>query len=160
MKKNFIFKFLIIGAFLILNLIEPVKAIKYPSIMIVVNKKNEINSITMSSLRSIFLMEKLFWENNRKILIALLNNNTQESFVFNEKVYKMNSNRLKRFLFAKIFKGELLVPPSTFNTDKNLIEFISKNPDAIGYINSENYKEIVKVLSVDGVKEISLINDK
>ena len=73
-----------------------------------------------------------------------------EKDLFVDKVFKMNSNDLKKFWLSKIIKGEIASFPKTLSSNSAVKGFVSQIPEAIGYIDAALVDESVKVLAIDG----------
>lgn len=66
---------------------------------------------------------------------------------FNSTMIKRTENQLKAYWARKIFTSEGK-PPREFNTDLEVVEFIKKYPNAVGYLESDVVPEGLKVIAL------------
>lgn len=114
-------------------------------IVIVCNKDVPVNSLTKDEVKSIFLGEKVKWDDSHKITFVLLMTETHDRFL--EKYIGTNASQYLQYWKKMIFTGKAGSPKSFKEPDK-LIEYIAGAEGAVGYIPSEAYNDKVKTISV------------
>lgn len=119
-------------------------------IAIIVHPDNELNGLSASELRQIFRLNRQRWANGQKVYLVMQEEGSDGKKIVLEKVYQMTSDQLKRFWLGKINSGDLTGFPKTLRTDESVRLFISRVPNAIGYVDASHPKDHVKVLRLDG----------
>jgi ABC-type phosphate transport system substrate-binding protein len=147
MKK---IKFLVIFSVIFLFLFYPQNSYPENNFVIIINKTNPLDNISIEELRAIFKMERKFWKNGKKIILGLVSYQDERSKVINKLIYKMDEGQLKKFWFTKIFRGQLTSAPITLDSLEESIKFVQNNPGSISYTTKSLSLEQVKVLNVNG----------
>lgn len=114
-------------------------------IVIVCSKDVPVNSLTKDEVKSIFLGEKVKWDDSHKITFVLLMTETHDRFL--EKYLGTNPAQYLQYWKKMIFTGKAGSPKSFKEPDK-LIEYIAGTEGAVGYVPSEAYNDKVKTISV------------
>ncbi len=114
-------------------------------IAIITNKRNGINNLKHSSLAKIFMGRVDKWPDGQRIFVVDRTPDSKIRFQF----YKitLDSKPTKRFLKPK---SPIYFKPMVLKTDMSTSKFISRIPNAIGYIYLSNANNKVKVLRIDG----------
>lgn len=115
---------------------------------VVVHKENSLSSISKSKLSKIFLKKEKKWENGKTIIPVDQADTSKVTLTFAEMVHKRNIATLKTYWQMLLFSGRSK-PPIKKNNDKEVIEFVKNNPNAIGYISSEIEISDVKELKIE-----------
>jgi len=120
------------------------------SLTIIVNKSNPINSISISSLRNIYLMSVNNWINREKIQIIdyKTSNDNRKNFC---KIYLNGLSPYRESKYwIKAALGGQNSPPLIMDSEQEAIDYVARNSAAIAYINSKNTKiEKVKILKIE-----------
>ncbi len=111
---------------------------------IVVNKTNSISTLSKSDIKKIYTGKKKAWGNGSTIVPIVLKKSPVFGKFLKQAVHK-NSSQFNSFWKRAVFTGTGN-PPKEFNSDKDVIKFISQNPHAIGFVSGNskigNLKEI------------------
>lgn len=100
-------------------------------IYLLANKSVPDNALEKESIERIYLGKKSQWSNGAKIIPVILKSGVvHTSFV--RKFLDRDVSQFSTFWKQAVFTGRGL-PPKSFETEADLIEFISKTPGAIGY---------------------------
>ncbi|MFQ5559654.1 MAG: hypothetical protein ACE5FU_03575 [Nitrospinota bacterium] len=118
-------------------------------VLIVVNKKNSVEEMSLKELQNIYLMKKRTWADGTQILPLDLFKKTALRKSFSNGMLKKTPSKMARFYFKRAVSGGGQ-PPRTYSTEEEIVDFIVRNPGAIGYISKENPR----------VKVIRIIKDK
>jgi len=103
---------------------------------VIVNPGNRISEISKKDLKRIYKMRKKKWDEGGGTIMPVNlreSNSVRKEFskeVMGRSVKKMAAYYLKRALAGK---GQ---PPKTMKTEKDVIDFVSSNTNAIGYVSS------------------------
>lgn len=120
-----------------------------PTIKIIVNSKNDIESISAKDISKIFMKKTTKWENGTIILPVDQIETSQVRKDFSEQLLNKSISAVKAYWQEQIFSGRG-VPPPEKASDREVIDYVKANAGAIGYI-AENTS-----ISPDGVKIIEI----
>ena len=107
-------------------------------IAIVVHKDADVENLSLDELRSIFLAEKQFWQDRRRItLLVRAPQSDERDFVLNN-IYQMSEAQFRQYWIAKMFRAEVPRGPKiVFSTDMTL-ELVVAIPGSISFIRFED----------------------
>ena len=115
-------------------------------VIVIANKDVPANSIKRSELKEIYMGKKTTWTKNSKIAPALLKSGkTHNEFL--KKYVGKTAAQFRSYWNNLLYTGTGTPPPSS-KTEKEIVEYVSKNKGAIGYIDSETAHDGVKVMAV------------
>jgi len=147
-SKTIILLFSSILTLLICGLPNAVSSSEKPDsdIIIIVNKKLPVDTLSVDEIKNIFQRKKTTWDDGEKITVALLEaGNTHQSFV-RYYIHKTPA-QYHRYWKKLIFSGRG-VPPLTFRSETSLMSHVALTKGAIGYISSKIKPAGVKVIRV------------
>lgn len=100
---------------------------------------NEIGSTALSKKEIITYAkgEKTFWQNGKKVVIALPSAKSELAPIVAASIYKTSSGGMQKYWLSLVFQGRA-DPPVFFGTDEETIRFVEKNKGAIGFISAKN----------------------
>ena len=119
-------------------------------VAIIVNKANAINGISSSELAKLLKQDRQHWADGRRVYLILREAGSTEKKIMLRKVYKTNEIDLKRFLVAKLYRGDITSLPKTLSSNEAVKRFVSQVPTAIGFIDAAMAGPETKILRVDG----------
>jgi len=131
---------------------EIVPAILSPAeqnLAIVVNLSNPLANLTRQELHSIFLGERNYWPNGRKITLVLREAGEAERKTVLRDICRMNEEEYKNHILHGLYTGEILVSPKILATPAGVRKFVFNVPGAIGYLRASDVDATVKVVRVD-----------
>ncbi|MFT5336967.1 MAG: ABC-type phosphate transport system substrate-binding protein [Luteibaculaceae bacterium] len=120
-------------------------------IAVIVNPENPVSEISVNQLRAIFMGKQVYFDQGND-LIKLCDFETDLND-FCEKLYGFSSKTMNKHWFQLIFSGTSANVPKKLNSPDELIQYISKNKSAIGYIDLKKIPEGLegyKIISLDG----------
>jgi len=120
-------------------------------LVIVVNRTNPVENIPFAELRKIFLGNRSYWINGRRITLVMRDPGEPERRAILRDVCGMNEDQLKNHFIHGLYTGEILVSPKTLSTPTGVRRFIFNVPGAIGYLRSADVDSTVKVVRIDGL---------
>ena len=120
------------------------------AIAIVVHQDTEVDNLTLAELRSIFLAERQFWQDRKRIILLVRAPQSDErDFVLN-KIYQMSEAQFRQYWIGKMFRAEVPRGPKiVFSTDMTL-ELVIAIPGSISFMRVGDVSDDVKLVSVDG----------
>jgi hypothetical protein len=119
------------------------------NLAIVVNLANPVENLSKVELRKIFLAERAYWPNGRRITLVMRGPGEPERKTVLRDIFQMNEEEFKNYFLHGIFTGEVQVSPKTLATPTGVRKFVFNVPGAIGYLRSTDVDATVKVISVD-----------
>ncbi len=121
-------------------------------IAVVVNKKNNLNSITSKNLKNFFLGKVKCWSDGKICKTANHQNISKLRFSFRKIILKMTMIEEKKYWTDFLISGKGSHNIPEFSDSATIIKFVENNIEAIGYIKeSELDKSKVKVLKIDDI---------
>ncbi len=110
------------------------------------NQSVPVASLSLSEVQDIFLGKTVKWQDGSKINFAVLKGDIHAEFLkaFIKRTDSQFTAYWKQMLFTG--KGGL---PKNFETEKEMVQYVSETPGAIGYINKTTAPEKTKVISVN-----------
>ena len=140
MKKNLIFMFLLcaLGCFLW----TPVCA----QVLIIANKSVPQESIDKKDVQKIFLGKMVKWPDNSSIYFGTCKTDAHQEFL---KLYlHRSSSQFRNYWRKMVFTGKGR-KPKAFQSDEELVRFVSETKGAIGYVSAEAELKNVKTIGVN-----------
>ena len=115
-------------------------------VIVIANKGVPVDSISGSTLKEIYLGKKTLWNKKMKIAPSLLKKGkTHDDFL--KKYIGKTAAQFRSYWNNLLFTGAGTPPPS-FNTEKELVDYVAKTDGAIGYIDSGTPHDKVKAITV------------
>lgn len=121
------------------------------SLVIVVNKSNTINSLTLADLKRIFTKKNRIWPNKESIVPVDWEATTEARKQFSKKVHGKTVLEMREFWVLQSMTAGL-TPPSTQKSAKAILMFVSNVPGAISYLPADECDDTVKMIRVPGVE--------
>jgi len=118
-------------------------------LVIVVNRSNPVNDLSMAELRKIFLGNRSHWVNGRRITLVMRDPGEAERRIILHDVCGMNEEQLKNHFLHGLFTGEILVSPKVLSSPTGVRKFIFNVPGAIGYLRISDLDDSIKVVRID-----------
>ncbi len=116
---------------------------------VVVHAGNPLDSIDQAKLERLFLKKESRWADNTKVQPVDRDSNAPTRVAFSRAVLKKEVNWVKSYWQRQLFSGRD-TPPLELDSDRDVLEYIAKNPGAIGYVSpSTNLGAGVKALRVN-----------
>jgi len=121
--------------------VKPVEfKIGLDGLVVLVNKKNPVNKLTLEQLRDIFMARIINWKEvggeNRKIVILSRESNSGTHMFFKKRVLGINNKNE--------FSTQSLMMPSS----QAICDEVYQNPNALGYVGMGFVNERVKSVSI------------
>ena len=120
------------------------------SFAVIVNEKNPVTAVSLDQLSALFL-KKEKWTSRAPVAPVDLRKQSPLRAEFTEVVHRRSAPAIASYWQQQIFSGER-VPPPEKASDAEVIEFVRRNPGAIGYVS----------FTADlgpGVKALALVDD-
>jgi ABC-type phosphate transport system substrate-binding protein len=118
-------------------------------VKIIGNSEGIAPRLTREDLARIFLGKKTLWDSGARIMPAMLDEETGPMQPFVEGVLKKSVEQYRAYWKRLLFSGGGTAP-RTFRNSAQVLEFVAKNPGAIGVVESSAADDRVKVVDVEG----------
>lgn len=138
------FKKIIFYSIFITFLISPLLAEDFK---VIVNSGNPISSISKTKLSKIFLKKTTQWDNGDEVLVVDQKEKSEVRDKFSHAVHGKSAANIKKYWMKAIFSGSDNPPPIK-KSDKEVIEFVKENANAIGYVAANANTEGVKIIEI------------
>ena len=136
-NKTFVLK--LVSAFFLFIIFGNLSA--QEKVTIIVNKDLPISSISETKIQKVYFGKTTLWDNKVKINPCLLNFKTE----FGKELFRMIVNesprKYQRHWLKQLFSG-YGAAPITFGSSIEIIEYVSKNSGAIGFIYTKDAKSL------------------
>jgi len=116
----------------------------------IVNNDNPVAELSLSEAVKIFKQEKQFWEGGGRVYLILRDADANEQKTVLKRIYRMDSEALKRFWIGKLYRGEISAFPKVLNSNEAVVRFVSQAGNSIGFVDSSVADNRVKVVRIDG----------
>lgn len=115
-------------------------------ILVIVNPENPIDALDQKQIQQLFLGRMSLFPNSEIKVSAVDQNESSQAYQrFYKNVMNINETKLKRYRAYYLFSGKGQVP-KTMDSIEGLLQYVSKNQNAIAYINKQDLKDSVKVV--------------
>ncbi len=115
-------------------------------VIVISNQSVPVNALNTTEIQDVFLGKTAKWGDSSKVNFALLKGDIHKEFL---KAYiKRTESQYSAYWKQMLFSGKGSLPKS-FDTEKELVQYVSQTPGAIGYINNTTALENAKVISVN-----------
>jgi ABC-type phosphate transport system substrate-binding protein len=114
---------------------------------VIVNPANPAASVERRFLVDAFLKKTTRWPHDEQIRPCDLDPESATRRRFSDDVLKRSVAAVKSYWQQMVFSGQN-VPPPEFDSDEQVIQFVLRNPGAVGYVSASANIEGAKVLSL------------
>lgn len=111
---------------------------------IVINRGNTAE-ISKQDIAKLFLGKSKKFSDGARAIAINLPNDSPAKIKFDEQFLGKSPSQMTSYWASVIFSGRA-IPITTADNEIEVIEIVSRNPDAIGYVKLENAIESVKIL--------------
>lgn len=116
-------------------------------VVIIVSSDSSINTLSKTDLRSIFGMRKRTWPQGDVIKVFVLEDDDPVHATFSKQVLHTFPFNLRRIWDRQVYSGTGQ-SPFVVTTEKEMLDKISSNANAIGYIRRNKVGAGVKVVNL------------
>ncbi len=148
MKSKIMFT-LLVGVFGFLM----VSGVCLAELVVVVNPQNPTDSISKKELSNIFKQRQKSWKSGGIIDVLNLPKDDPLREGFSEKILDKSPSEMEKYYLKRALSGKGQ-PPRTVQSSVDVKSSIGKNVKAIGYMDLKDVDTSVKVLPVDGKKQL------
>lgn len=136
------------ATFIIIAFLSVFNYARAEEVAIIGNKEITVDNISFKELVNILKQEKQYL-GNKKIYLIMQETGTREKKIILKRIYSMTDEELKKFWLSKMFRGEIAEFPKTLSSNQAVKSFVSRVPNAIGFIDADSLDDTVKFLKID-----------
>jgi len=114
--------------------------------IVIANKSVTAGGLSKSEAQSIFLGDKIQWEDGKPIELAVIESGeVQKTFL--QEVLGKNPSQFDNYWKRLVFTGKASAPKA-FGDEKKMLEFVAATPGAVGFVSAGKADSSVKTLSI------------
>jgi ABC-type phosphate transport system substrate-binding protein len=117
------------------------------SLRVVVNKENKLASMTTDDLTRIFLGKKTLWDSGTRIVPVMPEEESAAGELFLSGTLKKSVSQFRAYWKRLLFSGGGAVP-KVFRNHDQLLDFVARQPGAIGIVEASAVDDRVRVLEI------------
>jgi ABC-type phosphate transport system substrate-binding protein len=117
-------------------------------VVVVANKNVSQSALSADNLKAIFLGQMTTWQNGAKLEFVTLKDNSEVHEEFLKKFIGRSPAQFGNYWKQQVFTGKGRMPKQ-FDSESQLIDFVSSTEGAIGYVSGGAAKGITKVISIN-----------
>lgn len=118
------------------------------SVKVIVHASNPIGAVPMDEVSRIFLKRKTSWPSGAQVAPVDRDGRSNIRSSFARTFHDRSTDALDSYWQQQIFSGRE-APPPVVTSDAETVEYVAKNPNAIGYVSATaNLPATVRVLEV------------
>ncbi len=114
---------------------------------VVVNNEVDAADLDAEALGRIYLGKKTLWDSGQRITPALVTETSNVSKAFLEEILNKNVPQYRAYWKKRLFSGGGTVP-KTFRNSREVVDYVTKTPGAIGIVESGPRDGTVQVITV------------
>lgn len=115
---------------------------------LIVNEASPVRSLRAEEIQRYMLGKSTKWAHGLQVLPVDLAPNSATRAAFTRDVLKKSISAVKGYWQSQIFSGRG-VPPAELPSDDAVVDFVRRNPGAIGYVSENAAVDGVRVVEVD-----------
>jgi ABC-type phosphate transport system substrate-binding protein len=117
------------------------------SFKLIVNEANTTTSLSAKEASDLFLKKKTKWSSGTTVMPVDLSSASAIREKFSQQVHGKNTAAIRNFWQQAAFSGTATAPAEK-GSDADVIEYVKKNPGAIGYVSPSASTQGVKTISI------------
>jgi len=117
------------------------------SLRVVVSKENKISSLSTDDLTRIFLGKKTLWDSGMRIVPAMPEEESAAGEAFLSGTLQKSVSQFRAYWKRLLFSGGGTVP-KVFRNHDQLLDFVARQPGAIGIVEASAVDDRVRTLDV------------
>lgn len=117
------------------------------SLRVVVNKDNKVASMTTDDLTRVFLGKKTLWDSGTRIVPVMPEEESATGELFLSGTLKKSVSQFRAYWKRLLFSGGGAVP-KVFRNHDQLLDFVARQPGAIGIVEASAVDDRVRVLEI------------
>lgn len=136
-----------IFSLLILLTVGTLMSLQAQSFKVIVNNDNAVTSLTKKEASDFFLKKKSNWVTGTAVMPVDLSSSSAVRESFSKQVHGKTTAAIRNFWQQAAFSGAGTAPAEKA-TDADVLEYVKKNPGAIGYVSAAASTAGVKTVPI------------
>ena len=120
------------------------------ALVVIANKSNPVENVSLEELRKFCTGERKFWSDNKRATVVLRDPGQPERAAVLQTIYRMGESDFARHFLQAEFTGEVQSAPKHLSTGIGVRRFVFNVPGAIGFVRPAEVDGTVKILRVNG----------
>jgi ABC-type phosphate transport system substrate-binding protein len=121
-----------------------------PGFVVVVNKANEVNSLSLADLQRMFRKQTRMWPHGETVVPVDWDATSEIRQEFSRRVLSRTVREMGEYWVQQsITQG--LTPPTSLKSARAILRFVASVPGAIGYVPAIDLDDTVKTIDVRGL---------
>lgn len=135
-------------------LVAPISA-QEGTFRVVVRDDNPVRELTSAEVSDLFLRKTMSWDDGTPVLPVDRRRGAEIVDIFSKAVHRKSASAIESYWSRQVFSGEG-VPPTRVGSDREVLEYVSRNRGAIGYVSAEAQRpEGVRSLRISDVETLA-----
>ena len=127
----------------------PEESIWQNGLAIVVHKDTNVDNLSLTALRNIFMANQQFWPNrSRIILLVRAPQSDERDFVLNT-IYQMDEAQFRKYWIAKMFRAEVPRGPKIVFSTGMTRDLVVAIPGSISFLRADQVTDDIKLLRIE-----------
>jgi len=118
-----------------------------PGLLMVVHPDVSVDAIEDEDLRRMYLGKMSRWKGGARVVPVMLKDGPNHE-LFVEEVMARTVSSFVNYWKQAVFTGRG-IPPRSFETESELVFYVSQTPGAVGYVGTDTPLPGVKVITID-----------
>ena len=146
MNKKKLHPLLFSVVFMCLSLLIAASGV-WAQVVVIANKNVPADSVSADSIKDIYLGNKGSWNNGQKVVFVTLKSG-EANDTFMQKYVSKSSSQFNSYWKKMVFTGKGSFPKA-FDSDDEMVKYISVTDGAIGYVSPGTNTNGVKTINVN-----------
>ena len=119
-------------------------------VVVAVHRDVPVDGLTMAELRRIVIGDREFWPGSIRVTLLLRAPVAHERDVVLKNVAQMSEGQFRQHWIGKVFRADTAVAPKIVYSPEMAVDYVTRIPGAITFIDLSNATRSLKVLKIDG----------
>ena len=117
------------------------------NVTVIVSPDVELTAVSRAEIARIYLGKKTFWDSGARITPSLPDEKSPLSESFLEESVRTTVRQYRAYWKRRLFSGQGTAP-KTFASSRQVVDYVTNNPGAIGVIETSSTDNRVKVIEL------------
>lgn len=117
--------------------------------LVITHPENPVTSLSKTQVSRFLLKKVSKWAHGEQVQAVDQGGKQAVREAFTKEIHGRSVSSIQRYWQRKIFSGDS-VPPPELADDGKVLEFVSQNAGAIGYVSGDASLDGVKVVTIEG----------
>jgi ABC-type phosphate transport system substrate-binding protein len=123
---------------------------KAAPVAIVVNNDVQVDELSFSEVRKIFLGERQFWNPKLRVVLLMRAPIAPERDIVLRNIYQMSEAQFRQYWISKVFRADVSAGPKIVYSTEMANDLVTAIPGSIAFVDAAQIPKGLKVLKIDG----------